>query len=154
MTVGGQLGSANPDTGAQHDHHAKLSADAAEVFCDLKNPKASLAWNRRAAAMPAGVFTHSVGMRLVIVGTAHLQARDLDQGLELGNRSIDILARVQSSRAKDYVSSTPPSPLGAASRPSATLSTALVPNLESLPAPPGRGPFIQTSCSGTGPARG
>ncbi|GAA4914145.1 sporulation protein [Streptomyces coeruleoprunus] len=84
-------------------HHARLSADAAEVFRDLKNPKAALAWNRQAAAMPPGVFTRSVGMRLAIVGTAHLQARDLDHGLELGNRSIDILARVQSSRAKDYV---------------------------------------------------
>lgn len=84
-------------------HHARLSADAAEVFRDLKNPKASLAWNQRAAAMPSGVFTRSVGMRLAIVGTAHLQARDLDHGLALGNRSVDILARVQSSRAKDYV---------------------------------------------------
>ncbi|MEU1075247.1 MULTISPECIES: hypothetical protein [unclassified Streptomyces] len=53
--------------------------------------------------MPTGVFTRSVGMRLAIVGTAHLQARDLDHGLELGNLSVDILARVQSSRAKDYV---------------------------------------------------
>ncbi|MFI5617900.1 sporulation protein [Streptomyces sp. NPDC051567] len=84
-------------------HHARLSADAAEVFRDLKNPKASLAWNQRATTMQPGVFTRSVGMRLAIVGTAHLQARDLDHGLELGNRSVDILARVQSSRAKDYV---------------------------------------------------
>nr|AHE40432.1 Sporulation associated protein [Streptomyces sp. F12] len=84
-------------------HHARLSADAAEVFRDLKNPKAALAWNQQAAAMPTGVFTRSVGMRLAIVGTAHLQARDLDHGLDLGNRSVDILARVQSSRAKDYV---------------------------------------------------
>ncbi|MFD4665969.1 sporulation protein [Streptomyces halstedii] len=84
-------------------HHARLSADAAEVFRDLKNPKVSLAWNQRAAAMPSGMFTRSVGMRLAIVGTAHLQARDLDHGLALGNRSVDILARVQSSRAKDYV---------------------------------------------------
>lgn len=42
-------------------------------------------------------------MRLAIVGTAHLQARDVDNGLELGNRSVDILACVQSSRAKDYI---------------------------------------------------
>ncbi|MER5890603.1 sporulation protein [Streptomyces sp. NPDC001941] len=84
-------------------HHARLSADAAEVFRDLKNPKAALAWNQQAAAMPTGVFTRSVGMRLAIVGTAHLQARDLDHGLDLGNRSVSILARVQSSRAKDYV---------------------------------------------------
>ncbi|MCM2428859.1 sporulation protein [Streptomyces sp. RKAG337] len=84
-------------------NHARLSADAAEVFRDLKNPKAALAWNRQATAMPTGVFTRSVGMRLAIVGTAHLQARDLDHGLDLGNRSVDILARVQSARALDYV---------------------------------------------------
>ncbi|MFJ4185460.1 sporulation protein [Kitasatospora sp. NPDC089509] len=84
-------------------HHARLSADAAEVFRDLKNPKAALAWNAQAAAMPTGVFTRSVGMRLAIVGTAHLQAKDLDQGLALGNQAVDILARVQSSRALDYV---------------------------------------------------
>ncbi|WP_240653787.1 hypothetical protein [Streptomyces sp. AcE210] len=51
--------------------------------------------------MAPGVFTRSVGKRLAIVGTAHLQARDLERGL--GKRSIDILARVRSSRAKDYV---------------------------------------------------
>ncbi|WP_332881016.1 sporulation protein [Streptomyces sp. NBC_00564] len=83
--------------------HSRLSADAAEVFRDLKNPKAALAWNKQAAAMPPGAFTRSVGMRLAIVGTAHLQARNLDHGLQLGHRSIDILARVQSTRAKDYV---------------------------------------------------
>ncbi|MEU2224628.1 hypothetical protein [Streptomyces sp. NPDC018347] len=53
--------------------------------------------------MPTRVFTRSVGMRLAVVGTAHLQARDLDHGLELGNRSVDILARTQLSRAKDYI---------------------------------------------------
>ena len=83
--------------------HARLSADAAEVFRDLKNPKAALAWNQQAAAMQPGVFTRSVGMRLAIVGTAHLQARDLDHGLQLGNQAVDILARVQSTRALDYV---------------------------------------------------
>ncbi|MGW1684293.1 sporulation protein [Streptomyces sp. KR2] len=84
-------------------HHARLSADAAEVFRDLKNPKAALAWNAQAAAMQLGVFTRSVGMRLAIVGTAHLQAKDLDQGLQFGHRAVDILARVQSTRALDYV---------------------------------------------------
>ncbi|MEV5676114.1 sporulation protein [Streptomyces sp. NPDC052164] len=83
--------------------HSRLSADAAEIFRDLKNPKASLAWNGQAAAMPPGTFTRSVGMRLAIVATAHLQARDLDHGIALGNRSVDILARVRSSRALDYV---------------------------------------------------
>jgi len=84
-------------------NHARLSADAAEVFRDLKNPKAALGWNRQAAAMQPGVFTRSVGMRLAIVGTAHLQAKDLDHGLQLGNQAVDILARVQSTRALDYV---------------------------------------------------
>lgn len=58
---------------------------------------------RATAAMAPGAFTRSVGMRLAIVATAHLQARDLDHGLELGNRSVDILTRVQSSQTKDYV---------------------------------------------------
>ncbi|MFJ8435891.1 sporulation protein [Kitasatospora sp. NPDC094019] len=84
-------------------HHAGLSADAAEIFRDLKNPKAALAWNAQAAAMQSGVFTRPVGMRLAIVVTAHLQDRDLDHGLELGNQAIDVLARVQSTRALDYV---------------------------------------------------
>ncbi|MGW9173794.1 sporulation protein [Streptomyces decoyicus] len=102
------LGQANAASGLEPAwidfyHHARLSADATEVFRDLKIPKAVLAWDQQATAMSSGVFTRSVGMRLSIVGTAHLQARDLDHGLELGNRSVDILARVQSSRAKDYV---------------------------------------------------
>ncbi|MFF1837342.1 sporulation protein [Streptomyces sp. NPDC058231] len=83
--------------------HARLSADAAEIYRDLKNPRAALAWNRRAAAMPSGVFTRSVGMRLAIVAAAHLQAGELDRGLALGNRSVDVLSRVRSSRALDYV---------------------------------------------------
>ncbi|MFJ3946320.1 sporulation protein [Streptomyces griseoaurantiacus] len=102
------LGRANADSGDEPAWidfyaHSRLSADAAEIFRDLKNPKMALAWNQQAAAMAPGVFTRSVGMRLAIVGTAHLQARDLDHGLELGHRSVDILARVQSARAQDYV---------------------------------------------------
>ncbi|WP_055530673.1 hypothetical protein [Streptomyces graminilatus] len=101
----GQAGADSGDEPAWIDFysHSRLSADAAEIFRDLKNPKMALAWNQQAAAMPPGVFTRSVGMRLAIVGTAHLQARDLDHGLELGNRSVGILARVQSARAQDYV---------------------------------------------------
>lgn len=83
--------------------HARLSADAAEVYRDLQQPKAALSWHRQAATMAPGVFTRSVGMRLAIVGTAHLQKRDLDQGLELGNKAVDVLSRVDSLRALDYV---------------------------------------------------
>jgi tetratricopeptide (TPR) repeat protein len=84
-------------------HHARLSADAAEIHRDLNNPKAALAWNAQAATMQPGVFTRSVGMRMAIVGSAHLQNRDLDRGLLLGNQVVDILARVNSTRALDYV---------------------------------------------------
>lgn len=63
--------------------HSRLSEDAAEVFRDLNNPKAALMWNKQAAAMPPGAFTHTVGMRLAIVATAHLQTRGLDHGLGL-----------------------------------------------------------------------
>jgi hypothetical protein len=90
-----------PCGGSSTRHH--LSANADEIFRDLKNPKMASTWNRQAAIMAPGAFTRSVGMRLAIVATAHLQARDLDHGLELGNRSVDILTRVQSSRAMDYV---------------------------------------------------
>lgn len=83
--------------------HARLSADAAEIHRDLLQPKAALTWHRQAAIMAPGIYTRSVGMRLAIVGTAHLQQRDLDQGLALGNKAIDILSRVDSSRALDYV---------------------------------------------------
>ncbi|GHI04579.1 hypothetical protein [Streptomyces cellostaticus] len=100
----GKRAGSNAGTAPRSDpyHHAPLSADAAEIR-DLKNPKAALGWNQQAAAMPTGVFTRSVGMRLAIVRTAHLQSSDLDHGLELGNRSVDILARIKCTRAKDYV---------------------------------------------------
>jgi hypothetical protein len=40
---------------------------------------------------------------MTVLGTTHLQAGDLDQGLALGHQAIDILARVKSTRARDYV---------------------------------------------------
>ncbi len=58
-----------------------------------------------AGAAPAGACgrsgTHASSLmrkscvRPIEPPTAHLQARDLERGLELGNRSVDILARVQ-----------------------------------------------------------
>jgi hypothetical protein len=83
--------------------HARMSADTTEVFRDLHRPAEALAWNDRAATMSADVFTRSVGMRFAIVGSAHLQAGRLDEGLDMGHRAVDILSRVQSTRALDYV---------------------------------------------------
>ncbi|MFF6787144.1 hypothetical protein [Streptomyces sp. NPDC012510] len=53
--------------------------------------------------MPPNAFTRSVGMRLIVVATAHLKARDLEQTLALGHRALDILRYVDSRRARDYV---------------------------------------------------
>lgn len=83
--------------------HARLSADATEIYRDLHQPDQALRWNRRAAAMPRGSFTRSVGMRLAIVGTVHIQQGDLERGLDLGHQAVTILSRVESQRAQDYV---------------------------------------------------
>ncbi|MFG2425213.1 sporulation protein [Streptomyces sp. NPDC048448] len=83
--------------------HARLAADAVEIHRDLMQPAAALRWNREAGTMSQQHFTRSVGLRASIVAAAHLQAGDLEQGLALGHRSLDILSTVQSNRARDYV---------------------------------------------------
>ncbi|MFD4726268.1 sporulation protein [Streptomyces seoulensis] len=83
--------------------HARLSADAVEVHRDLRNPAAAWRWNTRATAMSPDDFARSVGLRLTVLATTHLQEGNLDQGLALGNRAVDILGRVASARARDYV---------------------------------------------------
>jgi tetratricopeptide (TPR) repeat protein len=82
--------------------HARLAADATEIYRDLHRPDLAHRWNTQ-ARMPADTFTRSVGMRLAIVGTASLQARELDEGLALGHQALDILEHVSSARAKDYL---------------------------------------------------
>ena len=101
------LDKANPGNG--NDPHwidfftpARLAADATEIYRDLRRPDLARRWNAQ-ALMPAETFTRSVGMRLAIVGTASLQARDLDEGLALGHQALDILEHVASTRAKDYL---------------------------------------------------
>lgn len=83
--------------------HARISADAAEIFRDLGNAAAALRWNQQADAMPPGVYTRAVGIRLAVIGTTHLQANDLDQGLATGTQALEILSKVRSARAHDYV---------------------------------------------------
>ncbi|WP_223184631.1 sporulation protein [Streptomyces sp. CBMA152] len=83
--------------------HPRLASDAAEVYRDLGNVRACLTWNEQATAMAPDDFTRSVGMRLSVVATAHLQNGELDEALALGHRSVDILRRVDSNRARGYV---------------------------------------------------
>lgn len=83
--------------------HERLAADATECFRDLGNPAAALRWNEQAEAMPAGVFTRAVGIRHCVVATTHLTAGELDQGLAVGQRALEVLARVESARARGYL---------------------------------------------------
>ncbi|MEO3976835.1 tetratricopeptide repeat protein [Streptomyces sp. CAU 1734] len=83
--------------------HARLSTDATEIHHHLGNPQAALRWSRQALPMPAGVYTRAVGLRTAVVSATHLQAGDLDRGLALGERAVDILGQVRSARAHDYI---------------------------------------------------
>ncbi|WP_227870059.1 sporulation protein [Streptomyces otsuchiensis] len=80
---------------------ARMASDSVEIYRDLKKPHVAAEWDAR-ATMPAG-HTRAVGLRLSVTATAHLQARDLDQGLAVGRRAVDILAGVASARAREYV---------------------------------------------------
>ncbi|MFJ8434146.1 sporulation protein [Kitasatospora sp. NPDC094019] len=100
------LGRARPGNDPEwisHMSHTRLASDAVEVWRDLGNPKAAFTWNRHADAMPEGSFARSVGLRLTVLGTVHLQGGSLEEGVAMGHRAVDILARVQSTRARDYV---------------------------------------------------
>ncbi|MET7391799.1 sporulation protein [Streptomyces sp. NPDC005529] len=81
----------------------RMAADAVEIHRDLGSPDAALRWNNRAVAMSPSDFTRSVGLRMTVLATIHLQKGDLDQALDHGQRAISVLSRVQSARANDYV---------------------------------------------------
>ncbi|MFE7805883.1 sporulation protein [Streptomyces sp. NPDC057430] len=83
--------------------HARISTDAVEISRDLGDLKSALRWSRQADAMPIGVYTRAVGIRLAVLSSAHIKAGNLDQGLDLGERAVDVLSRVNSPRAHDYV---------------------------------------------------
>ncbi|MEU9153659.1 sporulation protein [Streptomyces sp. NPDC048417] len=82
---------------------ARMSADAVEIHRDLNLPAAALRWNERATPMSARDFTRSVGLRMTLVATAHLQRGELDRALVDGQRAIVILSSVRSARAADYL---------------------------------------------------
>ncbi|MFI1700415.1 sporulation protein [Streptomyces bobili] len=84
---------------------ARMSADAVEIHRDLHLPDAALRWNEQAAPMSADDFTRSVGMRMTLVASAHLQRGDLDQALAHGQQAVVILSSVRSTRAADYLTS-------------------------------------------------
>ncbi|MFJ6568223.1 sporulation protein [Streptomyces sp. NPDC091292] len=81
----------------------RMAADAVEIHRDLGLPAAALRWNDRAGSMSAHDFTRSVGLRMTVLATTHLQKRDLDQALAHGQRAFTILRHVRSTRAADYL---------------------------------------------------
>lgn len=81
---------------------ARLAADAVEIHRDLGRPSAALRWNEE-ATMPTDRFARSYGIRMAVVSSAHLQAGDLDTALPTAHTSVDILGRVASRRARDYL---------------------------------------------------
>lgn len=83
--------------------HARLANDAVEIYRDLGNPAAALRWSVDAGAMPKDRFTRAVGIGAAILSATHVQAGDLDQGVHVGDRAIDILTHVESTRARGYV---------------------------------------------------
>ncbi|MGW2371729.1 sporulation protein [Kitasatospora sp. NPDC001683] len=82
---------------------ARVAADAAEIYRDLNRPDDVLRWDQQAAAMPEGVFSRAVGIRQTVIATAHLQQRNLEPGLEAGERALTILSSVHSTRSRGYL---------------------------------------------------
>ncbi|TQJ37766.1 hypothetical protein FBY34_7917 [Streptomyces sp. SLBN-115] len=82
---------------------ARMAADAVEIHRDLNLPDAALRWNKRAAPMSASDFTRSVGLRMTVMATAHLQRGDLDRAVADGHRAVRILSGVRSARATEYL---------------------------------------------------
>ncbi|MEU8926686.1 sporulation protein [Kitasatospora sp. NPDC048545] len=82
---------------------ARVAADAAEIYRDLKLPAEALLWNQQATAMPAADFSRAVGIRQTVIATAHLQQRNLEPGLESGERALTILSTVRSNRSRSYL---------------------------------------------------
>lgn len=83
--------------------HARLATDATEVHRDLADPSGAFVWNALADPMPADRFTRATGIRMAVLATSHLQARDLEPGLAAATASLAILSHVHSSRAHSYL---------------------------------------------------
>lgn len=83
--------------------HGRLAADAAEIFRDLRKPKAALGWNQQAGELSGAHQTRAVGLRMAVAATAACQARDLDQALDHADHALALLQRVESARARVYL---------------------------------------------------
>ncbi|MGH3897472.1 MAG: hypothetical protein ACRDTA_04300 [Pseudonocardiaceae bacterium] len=84
--------------------HPRLAADATEIHRDLAMPTQALRWNHE-ATMPTKTYARAHTLRLAVLGTVHLQGHtpDLHQAIHYGHQTVDVLRRVTSARALDYL---------------------------------------------------
>ncbi|MCX5444303.1 sporulation protein [Streptomyces libani] len=81
---------------------SRIITDAAEVFRDLENPRATFAWHTM-GGMPGSEFIRSRAVRLSVLASAHAQNGDLGQSLHMGRQSLEIFTRLGSVRGMDYL---------------------------------------------------
>ncbi|NUS11286.1 MAG: sporulation protein [Streptomyces sp.] len=80
----------------------RIVTDAAEIFRDLSNPRATLAWHAM-GEMPTEAFARSHAIRLSVLASAHAQQGDLEHSLKLGRKSLRLFTRLQTVRGIDYI---------------------------------------------------
>ncbi|MGW2456661.1 sporulation protein [Streptomyces sp. NPDC001704] len=80
----------------------RIITDAAEIFRDLKLPRATFTWHAL-GEMPGDAYARSRGIRLSVLATAHAQSGELDHSLRLGKESLRLFSRLQSVRGVDYL---------------------------------------------------
>ncbi|WP_371659627.1 sporulation protein [Streptomyces sp. NBC_00280] len=80
----------------------RIITDAAEIFRDLGNPKATFAWHAM-GEMPGDAFARSRGIRLSVLASAYAQQGELEHGLRLGRTSLRLFSRLQTVRGIDYI---------------------------------------------------
>ncbi|MGH3313115.1 MAG: sporulation protein [Streptomyces sp.] len=82
--------------------HSRIITDAAEVFRDLGNPRATFAWHTL-GGMPGKEFIRSRSVRLSVLASAHALNGELEQSLHMGRESLEIFTRLGSVRGMDYL---------------------------------------------------
>lgn len=80
----------------------RIVTDAAEIFRDLGNPKATFAWHAM-GEMPGDAFARSRGIRLSVLASAYAQQGELEHSLKLGRASLHLFSRLQTVRGIDYI---------------------------------------------------
>lgn len=80
----------------------RIVTDAAEIFRDLGNPRATLAWHAM-GEMPGDAFARSRAIRLSVLASAYAQQGEIEHSLQLGRTSLRLFSRLQTVRGIDYL---------------------------------------------------